>query len=355
MSALLFEPWAWPIGGATLSLSLPAMLLLFPVPLLLARIRKPYESRFEALHAPFFEALARETGTPTRADGVILRISPPEVIVLGLCWFALLLAAARPIWTEAPLTRTLPRRDLLLAIDISQSMDTRDMQGRDGRMVERLASARRTIDEFITRRKGDRIGLVVFADGAHLLVPFTEDHALARELLAELRTGLAGPRTRIGDAIGLGVRLFAASDAPSRVMVLLTDGSDTGSRVPPVTAARIALERGVVVHTVALGKPGNTVDKVDTASLQAIASLTRGHFAVAASGDELNAVYRELDALEAGNQETLSHRPQRDVFHWPLGVAIVLLFAWQSARALRGRWLRWHPRSRSTGQMPRDA
>lgn len=355
MIALLFAPWVWPVGNSALSLTLPAVLLLLPVPYVLARIRTPYESRFEALHAPFFDALARGTGTPTREGGVVLRMSAPQILALGLCWFALLLAAARPVWTEEPLTRTVPRRDLLLALDISKSMDTRDVQAPDGRLLERIVSAKGAIDEFIRHRKGDRLGLVVFANGAYLLVPFTEDHALVREMLAEIRTGLAGPRTHIGDAIGLGIKLFAASDAPSRVMVLLTDGADTGSRMPPEIAARLARESGVVIHTVALGKAGNAVDKVDTAGLQTIARLTLGHFAMAGRDDELKAVYRDLDTLEAQSHETLTHRPQRELFHWPLSFATLVLFSWQFASALRGSWSRWRTRTLADGKARRHA
>lgn len=340
MMDILWQPWVWPVGKAALSLSWPGVLLLAPLPLVLRRFRQPYRSRFEALHAPFFAALAKETGTPTHTGGTVLPTSAWTALTLLLCWTALLLAAARPVWIEEPLTRSVPRRDLLLVLDISQSMATRDVAAPGGRLIERIEAAKGAIDEFIQSREGDRLGLAVFGNGAYLLAPFTEDHALVRELLAEVRPGLAGPRTHVGDAIGLGIKLFAASDAPSRVMVLLTDGTDTGSRIPPETAARVAREREVVVHTVALGKPENTVDKVDTATLQAIARITGGRSALAGRSEELKAVYRQLDALEQKNHETLTHRPQRELFHWPLGAMTLLLFAWQLASALRASWRR---------------
>ncbi|WP_295007190.1 VWA domain-containing protein [uncultured Dechloromonas sp.] len=339
----LWHPWVWPVGKAALSLSWPAVLLLAPLPWVLWRFRRPHRSRFEALHAPFFAALAEETGTPTHTDGTVLPLSVPGALILLLCWVALLLAATRPVWIEEPLTRSIPRRDLLLVLDISQSMATRDVAAPGGRPVERIEAARGAIDEFIRSREGDRLGLAVFGNGAYLLAPFTEDHALVRELLAEVRPGLAGPRTQVGDAIGLGIKLFEASTAPSRVMVLLTDGTDTGSRVPPETAARVARERGVVVHTVALGKPDNPVDKVDTATLQAIARITGGRSALAGRSEELKAVYRQLDALEQKNHETLTHRPQRELFHWPLGAMTLLLFVWQFGAAL---WASWHTRAK---------
>jgi Ca-activated chloride channel family protein len=117
-------------------------------------------------------------------------------------------------------------------------------------------------------------------------------------------------------------------------MVLLTDGADTGSRIPPETAARVAEERKVVIHTVALGQPGNAVDKVDTATLQTIARITHGRFALAGRADELQSVYAQLDALETRNHDTLIHRPQRPLHQWPLGAAVLLPLVWQLVRAL---------------------
>ena len=352
MMDIFWHPWVWPVDQAALSLSWPAVLLLAPLPFILWRLRRPYQSRFEALHAPFFGALAEATGTPTHTAGTVLPMSAWSALMLLLCWAALLLAAARPLLIEAPLTKTVPRRDLLLVLDISQSMATRDVTAPDGRKLERIAAAKAAIDEFIRTRQGDRLGLAAFGNGAHLLAPFTEDHALVRELLAEVRPGLAGAQTRIGDAIGLGIKLFEASDAPSRVMVLLTDGTDTGSRIPPETAARVARERGVTVHTVALGKPDNSVDKVDLPTLQAIARITGGRSALASRSDELSAVYRQLDALEQRKHETLSHRPQSELFHWPLGALTLLLFVWQFGGALRASWRRWRssPKSSPQGQ-----
>lgn len=330
----LLQPVSWPVGEAALSLNWPLVLALLPLPWLLAWRWRSYETRREALHTPFFAPLVRATGITTHRGAVVIQRSRLEAMVMTVAWLALLVAAAQPVWIEAPLTKTVPRRDLLLAFDISQSMETPDVPA-DNKNIARIEAAKQAIDDFIRRRTGDRIGLVVFGDGAYLSVPFTEDHALLRQMLADTRTGLAGPRTKLGEAIGLGIKLFDASKAPSRVMVLLTDGADTGSRIPPETAARVALERSVVIHTVALGRPGNTTDKVDTATLQAIARITHGQFALAGRADELNGVYARLDALETRNHDTLIHRPQRPLHQWPLGAAVLLVLGWQLGSALR--------------------
>lgn len=337
----ILQPWVWAVDEASISLTWPVLLLMAPLPPLLAGLRRPFESRFESLHAPLFDAIARATGAHAHAQAVVLRRSRRHRAVQMLCWLALLVAAARPLWTEAPLTRIVPRRDILLALDLSQSMEAADVPTADGKRVERLAAAKWAIDDFIAHRAGDRIGLVAFANRAHLLAPFTEDHALVRELLAETHAGMAGPQTRVGDAIGLGIKLFEASRAPRRVMVLLTDGADTGSRIPPEMAARIARERDLVIHTVALGQPGNTQDKVDVATLKKIADATHGQFAQASGRDDLQQVYAQLDAVETRNHVTLTHRPQRELFHWPLAAAVLLQFAllaWGASRASLDRW-----------------
>ncbi len=318
----LTTPLLIPQAHGTLELSWPAVLLLAPVPLVLSRRLKPYVSYFDALHVPFFASITAAVGAATHGGAVILRRSWLERLFGIVAWLLLLLAASGPTWVDPPREKVIPARDLLLALDISQSMETRDLPGTDGRPVDRLAGARAAISEFVARRKGDRLGLVVFANGAHLAVPFTLDHALLGEALAQLRTGMAGPRTMIGDAIGLGLKLYEPSKAPAKVMILLTDGADTGSRIPPDIAAQLASERGITIHTVAIGQPGNHVDKVDTTALQAIAKTTGGRFALASRLDDLHAVYARLDALEPENHTRLTHRSRHPLFHYPLALAL---------------------------------
>jgi Ca-activated chloride channel homolog len=140
-------------------------------------------------------------------------------------------------------------------------------------------------DDFIQKRTGDRIGLIVFGAAAYPQVPFTLDHQTCRVLLKETQAGMAGPQTMIGDAIGLAIKEFEHSDAQERVLILLTDGNDTGSRMPPVKAAEIAKGRGIKIHTIAIGNPQATgEDKVDVGMMRAISSTTGGRFFLAARG-----------------------------------------------------------------------
>lgn len=335
---LLTRPWVLPHGSGAVELAYPLVLLLAPLPLLLTWRLAPYATRVEALHVAFFDIITRALGSATHAGAVVCRRGVTEAVAGALAWCLLLLAATQPAWVEPPREKIVPARDVLLALDISQSMETRDLPGADGKPGDRLGAALAAIDAFVRRRQGDRLGLVVFANGAHLAVPFTLDHELLRETLAQTRGGMAGPRTMIGDAIGLGIKLFEGSKVPARVMILLTDGADTGSRIPPETAARLAHEHGIVIHAIGLGRPGNTVDRVDVDALQAIAGITGGRFALADRADALLAVYARLDALETQNHARLTHRARRPLFHWPLGLALLLWLGtqvWRAAAAAR--------------------
>jgi len=137
---------------------------------------------------------------------------------------------------------------------------------------------------------------------------------------------MAGPRTMIGDAVGLGIKLFEKSHARQKVVVLLTDGNDTGSRVTPSKAAEIAGSHGITIHTVGIGDPATKgADLVDTGTLQKIAEATGGGTFLALNRQELEGIYRKLDEIEKVDLKTQTYRPRRPLFHWPLGAAALLL------------------------------
>ena len=175
----------------------------------------------------------------------------------------------------------------MLAVDISGSMQTRDFIGADGARGSRLDGVKSVLDGFIADRRDDRIGLVVFGSAPYVLVPFTRDTAAARSLLDTLEPGMAGQNTMLGDAIGLSIRSFEASKVEARILILLSDGTDTGSRMAPAKAADIAKQNGVTIHTIAVGDPDAAADadKVDIPTLQAIATATGGSFNRAEDAD----------------------------------------------------------------------
>ena len=213
-----------------------------------------------------------------------------------------------------------------LCVDLSGSMETRDMRAADGRPVDRLEAVRTVLDDFISRRSGDRIGLIFFGTAPFLQASFTLDHELVRELLAEAEVAMAGPQTMLGDAIGLAIKTFENSAAEQKVLVVLTDGNDTGSRVPPATAAEIAASEGLTIHTVAFGDPTSSGEGLfDARALEEIASASGGASFTADDREALEDVYRQLDEIEPLNFDTLSYRPVRPLYYWPLGAALALV------------------------------
>jgi Ca-activated chloride channel family protein len=171
-------------------------------------------------------------------------------------------------------------------------------------------------------------------------VPFTQDLATTRALLDQAQVGMAGQQTAIGDAIGLSINLFAASKATQKVLILLTDGNDTASRVPPAQAADIARQRGLVVHTIGVGDPAASGEnRVDLDVLRQVASTTGGRFFRAEDGAQLEAIYGEIDRLAPVKVETLSWRPKLPLFQWPLGIAVVLTLLLWGLLLLRSDWL----------------
>ena len=284
---------------------------------------------------PLFEQAAAAIGvTPTRG-GVLARRNLLQKLLAPLVWVATVIALARPQYVEPPIEKTESARDLMLAVDLSGSMDTSDMFDAAGNRIRRIDIVKQVLDEFIARREGDRLGIIVFGNQAFLQAPFTRDHDLVRTLLEQVEPRMAGPQTMLGDAIGLTIKAFESSTARDRVLVLLTDGNDTGSKVPPRKAAEIASQHDVVVHTVAVGNPESVGEAaMDLETLEAIATSTGGAAFSAGDREELEEIYRRIDALTPEEIETLSYRPTRPLYHWPLAVALCLVLAYQFLMAL---------------------
>jgi Ca-activated chloride channel family protein len=178
----------------------------------------------------------------------------------------------------------------------------------------------------VAKRPGDRIGLIAFGDAPYPLVPFTTDHKTVEAMIAETLPGIAGPRTSLGDAIGLAIKMFEKTTVPEKVLIVLTDGNDTASKMPPAKAADIAKQSGVVIHTVGIGDPAATgEDKLDTTTLRKIAADTGGRYFFGEDQTQLAAIYGVLDRITPKDQKNLSWRPRTELFHWPLGASIALL------------------------------
>lgn len=325
-----------------LTFAYPWLALLLPLPWLAWRLVPPYAASRRGVRVPFFAALVVLTGQQPRPGVVVGRRGLLRGIVLAACWLLALAALMRPQWVEPPLHRDKPARDLLLLVDLSGSMATQDFTDASGAKVDRLAAVKQVLDDFLARRQGDRVGVVVFGDAPFTLVPFTSDLALARRLVNEMQVGMAGPRTALGDAIGLGVNLFARSTVPARTIIALTDGNDTASKVPPADAARVARDHRIVVHTVAVGDPAAAgEDKLDEAALRDVATATGGGFYRALDRTQLADIYRRLDQVETRKVDTVTFVPRTDLYWLPLLAAIllsmVLQVPWPSFAAARRR------------------
>ncbi|WP_063692779.1 vWA domain-containing protein [Bradyrhizobium stylosanthis] len=308
-----------------LELAWPWIFLLLPLPLLVWWLLPPYRARQVSIQVPFFERLAAATGQTPQRGAVVLERRAVQMIVAAAMWILLVSAMARPQWVGDPVTREVSARDLILAIDISGSMDQRDFNTPDGTTLTRLDGVKRVIRDFIARRKGDRVALILFGTRAYVQVPFTQDLETAQQLLDQTEVGMAGQQTAIGDTIGLAIKTFAASTAKQKLLILLTDGNDTASRVPPEHAADIARQNEVAVYTVGVGDPAASGEnRVDLGVLRAVASTTGGHFFRAEDGAQLEAIYADIDRLAPARLQTLSWRPKLPLFQWPLGAAVVL-------------------------------
>jgi len=329
----------------------PWVFLLLPLPLLMHWLAPAHQEPRLAVYVPFMRVLARVAGGASAAGTVITKRRRMQFVQVVLAWFAIIAATARPIWLGEPVIRELPMRDLLVALDLSGSMETRDFTDASGEIAERLTAAKQVLDQFLARRDGDRVGLVFFGSAAYLQAPFTDDLDVVRELLDEAQVRMLGPRTVLGDAIGMAIPLFERSEVDERVMIALTDGNDTGSLVPPARAAEIARDHGIRIFTIAMGDPQAAGEQaLDEATLQAVAETTGGGYYHADDRSELEAIYAELDRLTPRQVESQSYRPEHELFQWPLGFAIVLSLLYFGIVELLSLLRRSRPAVRSGGQ-----
>ncbi|MBX9401847.1 VWA domain-containing protein [Lysobacter sp. BMK333-48F3] len=318
----------------------PWWLLALPLPLLARWLMPPAREASAALKVPFgarLDAVAGHGGRGLRGGGAGWW--------LWLAWALLCVAAARPQQLGEAVQPPQVGRDLMLALDLSESMNIPDMALND-RPVDRLTAAKAVLADFLERRSGDRIGLIVFGRRAYALAPMTLDHATVRDQLRDSVTGLAGGETAIGDAIGLAVKRLREQPAKQRVLILLTDGVNTAGMLDPRKAAELARDNQVRVHTIAFGGDGSlslfgfkiavTDDPFDDRALRHIAQSTGGRFFRALDTGELVGIYAELDRLEPIRRPGKAVRPRIERYPWPLAGALALAllgFLWPRRRA----------------------
>jgi Ca-activated chloride channel family protein len=302
------------------------LLLLLPLPLLVWWLLPAHRETSASIRLPFFDQVAHAAGVQPTEGSVVPKRTWHQSLAEGLAWCFVVLALARPQFVEPPLEKVEPQRDILLALDLSQSMETRDFPLPDGSLGARVDAVRTVVADFVTKRPSDRLGLIAFGDAPYPLAPFTMDHDLVRLMINGLLPGIAGPRTSLGDSIGLALRMFEKTTTPEKVLILLTDGNDTASKMPPLKAAEIAGKNDIVIHAIGIGDPAAMgEDKLDTRTLQKIAADTGGRYFFGGDQSQLATIYDVLDQITPEDQKVLSWRPRIELFHWPLGTAIVIL------------------------------
>jgi Ca-activated chloride channel family protein len=316
------------------SLAWPWALLALPLPFL-ARKLLPESAQIQdaGLRVPTLGAFALLTGRPDTENLLNWRFWLAVV-----AWLLLVVAAARPERIGDELEVPVSGRNLMLAVDLSGSMDQKDFE-LGSRRVDRLTATKAVASDFIGRREGDRIGLILFGERAYLQVPLTLDRETVNILLMEAFIGLAGEKTAIGDAITLAVKRIhdQAADASEQVLVLLTDGANTAGEVDPIKAAQLAQQVGLRIYTIGIGAEQLEVSSLiggrrninpsadlDEATLTGIAELTGGRYFRAKDTAALQDIYRLVDELEPVDEPEAGFRPVRSYFFWPLGGAFAL-------------------------------
>ncbi len=306
-------------------------LVVLPLPFIVAKFWPRAAAIQEpALKLPFEGALTAIVSTTKSAPNRL------RLILAILAWLLLMLAAIRPQYVGDPVQLPISGRNLLLAVDISGSMSTEDMTV-NGQDVSRLTAVKAVAGNFIDRRKGDRLGLILFGDQAYLQTPLTFDRETVRTQLNEAAIGLAGKRTAIGDAIGLAVKHLRDQPQKNRVLVLLTDGDNTAGSVTPLKAAALARREHVRIYTIGMGADVLTMQtlfgtqrvantELDEGTLKSIANTTGGHYFRARDTSDLQQIYQQLDKIEPISKEQQTFRPVSELYYWPLGAALILAF-----------------------------
>lgn len=289
---------------------------LLPLPLLAWWLfpRAPVTSR-ASLRVPFYQNLEPKMTQSKQSPSWF------SLVLAILAWLLLVSAAARPQLIGDTIRQAISGRSLMMAVDISGSMDEQDMII-SGKRMTRLSAVKVVAGDFIQKREGDHIGLILFGSQAYLQAPLTFDRKTVATLLNESFISLAGRSTAIGDAIGLAVKRLRDEDEANRVLILLTDGSNSAGNVEPLKAADLAAQEKIKIYTIGVGSLRSR--DLDEQSLNAIAEKTGGRYFRATNIDDLLQIYALLDEIEPVSQDELSYRPVQELFYYPLALALLL-------------------------------
>jgi len=318
-----------------LEFSWPWIFLALPLPLLVYWLVPRAPRQDAALRIPFFRQLLQlHTGTSHQYNKNLITL-----IACSVIWLLVVTAASRPQWVGEPVQIPTTGRDMMLTLDMSGSMEARDMF-LNNTQLSRFQVMKAVISDFVEKRRGDRLGLALFAAHAYILTPMTYDLGTVQRLVEELEIGMIDESaTAIGDAIGISVKHLRTQPQNRRIMILLTDGINNAGELTPLQAAQLARTEGIIMHVVGIAsdqfaqrsmfgsRPGALVSEIDDATMTEAAELTGGRYFRARTLEDMVAIYDELDRMEPIEQDEQTYRPITQLFHWPLGLALLLSFA----------------------------
>ena len=306
----------------------PWLLLLLPIPFIIYKLPAKQRSPQAALKMPTIPGQVQQCSTQVTNNRWPL-------LLLTLIWVLVIVASSRPQWLGEPIDIPSEGREMMIAVDLSGSMQMEDMEI-NGQTVNRLTLLKVLLGDFIERRQGDRLGLILFGDDAYMQTPMTFDRKTVKQMLEETVLGLVGKKTAIGDAIALAVKRFDEKEESNRVLLLLTDGQNTAGKIQPQQALELAVDKKITIYTIGIGademlqktlfgtRRVNLSNDLDEAMLETIADKTGGKYFRARDSESMAEIYNILDSLEPVSQEQQQMRPLSALFYWPLAAALIL-------------------------------
>lgn len=311
-------------------LSQPWLLLLWPLAFVLWCLPPIKRLMPNTMKVPFFAGLYNTINQYRIATKPL-----STMLMWGLIWTLLVLAVAGPRWVGDAWPLSRDGRNLMLAMDLSGSMEIDDMRV-NNRPVSRLAVVKTAAEQFVKKRSGDKVGLILFGSQAYLQTPLTYDRQTVLAQLKDASIGLAGKTTAIGDAIGLSVKRLKDTPHKGRVLILLTDGANNAGILQPLNAAKMAKKEAVKIYTIGLGSTVsqsrnrffysvNPAADLDEKTLKSIADITGGKYFRATNPKALQRIYDTINSIETVQQDHAEVRPQIEYYPWLLGAALILL------------------------------
>lgn len=315
--------------------------ILLPLPLLARYFLNTKQRSYTQVWIPLAQGISQQQSEVNKSN--------MSTLILWFAWLLLLVALAKPIWFGEPIRLQQESRDMIVALDLSGSMKEVDMP-LNGQTVDRLVMMKALLSDFIEQRRGDRLGLILFADHAYLQTPLTFDLDTIKQMVSETEHGLVGNQTAIGESIALSIKRFVENKNEQRVLILLTDGANNSGVVEPIQAAQQAAKNNITIYTIGIGADEmirksfwgnqrvNPSADLDEKALTEIAEITGGQYFRARNQNELQKIYQQLNKLEPIETDFLEFRPEKNLFYWPLSISILLLSLFSLYLTLRGRY-----------------